>query len=293
MDMETNLQQRVNNLGSVKPGKTIGHLLLESGKLTEQDAERVLRLQKEENLRFGDAAIKLGLIKAEDIRLVLARQFDYPYLMAGEGGFDPHLVAAYDPFCPQMESLRSIRSQLMLRWFDPERRALAIVGTDDRDGADLLAANLAIVFSQLGERTLLVDADLRGGRLHQLFNTGSRSGLSDLLANRADLSVMARIPSFVDLSLLPAGTPAPNPAELLSRPLFKELVASLAKHFDVVLFNTPSAKSAADYQAVARHTRGALTVVRRHKARLNDVSKVKGMLDAAGVVIVGAVINDL
>jgi len=293
MDMETNLQQRVNTLGGIKPGKNIGHLLHESGKLTEQDAERVLRLQKEENLRFGDAAIKLGLIKEEDIRLVLAQQFDYPYLLPGTGDFDPRLVAAYEPFSTQMESLRALRSQLMLRWFDEDRRALAIVGTDARDGADLLAANLAIVFSQLGERTLLVDANLRGGRLHELFNMSPRTGLSDILAHRADLGAIARIPNFVDLSLLPAGTPAPNPAELLSRPLFRELVAKLAEHFDVVLFNTPEARLAVDYQAVARQTRGALTVVRKHKARFNEVSGVKSLLDAAGAVIVGAVINDL
>jgi chain length determinant protein tyrosine kinase EpsG len=293
MNMETNLQQGVTKLGGIKPGKNIGYLLLESGKITEQDAERVLRLQKDEKLRFGDAAIKLGLIKEEDIQLVLAQQFDYPYLLPDTGGFDPRLAAAYEPFSAQVESLRALRSQLMLRWFDSDRRALTIVGTDARDGADLLAANLAIVCSQLGERTLLVDADLRAGRLHELFNKSASTGLSDILANRADLSAIMRIPNFVDLSLLPSGTVAPNPAELLSRPLFKELVTSLSGHFDIVLYNTPSAKVAVDYQAVAQHTRGAITVVRKHKARLNEVSQVKTMLDAAGVSIVGAVINDL
>src|ERR1700722_11474810 len=79
----------------------LGKLLLDAGKLNAHDAERVLRLQKSEGLRFGDAAIKLGLVKESDIQQALAQQFDYPYLAAGVGGFSPTLVAAYQPFTAQ------------------------------------------------------------------------------------------------------------------------------------------------------------------------------------------------
>ncbi|MER2513727.1 MAG: chain length determinant protein tyrosine kinase EpsG, partial [Nitrosomonas ureae] len=64
---------------------SIGHILLDMGKITPVEAERILRLQKESGLRFGDAAIKLGLITEADIQLVLAQQFDYPYLLPGQG----------------------------------------------------------------------------------------------------------------------------------------------------------------------------------------------------------------
>lgn len=272
-------------------GKSIGHLLLESGKLSAQDAERVLKAQKEQKLRFGEAAVRLGLVKEDDIQQILAQQFDYPYLSAGEGNFSSDLVAAYQPFSAQVESLRALRSQLMLRWFTAGHKSLAVVGTNKGDGTSFLAANLAIVFSQLGERTLLIDTNLRSPQLHTLFNLGNGLGLSDVLAGRADLNTLTRIPHFMDLTLLPAGTPAPNPAELLSRDGWSKLLLQLGEHFDVILLDTPPAEEAADYQTVAARTGGALVAVRKNKARIREVAGIKDMLHAAGAQLVGAVVN--
>lgn len=270
---------------------TIGRILLEQGKLNGQDAERVLRLQKEKNLRFGQAAIELGLVSEADMQQALARQFDYPYLSPGESGYSADLVAAYDPFSSQVEALRALRSQLMLRWFS-SNKALALVGVNPGDGASYLTANLAVVFSQLGERTLLIDANLRSPQVSGLFNLNNRMGLSDVLAERADLSAVTRIPAFVDLSVLPAGTQAPNPAELLARANLGDLLALLADSYDVILVDTPPASQAADFQAVAARTRGAVIAVRKNHSRLNQVAGIKTMLAAAGAEAVGAVLND-
>lgn len=92
---------------------SIGGLLLESGKITPENAERVLRMQKELGIRFGEAAQRLGLITEADIEQVLAQQFNYPYLQRGTGAFSDKLIAAYEPFGQQVETLRAIRSQLM------------------------------------------------------------------------------------------------------------------------------------------------------------------------------------
>ena len=271
---------------------TMGRILLDQGKITAQDAERILRLQKEQHLRFGEAAIQLGLISQADMQQALARQFDYPYLAAGEGGYSQALVAAYAPFSPQVESLRALRSQLMLRWFTAGNKALAMVGTNAGDGASYLAANLAVVFSQLGERTLLIDANLRSPGVSTLFNLGGRMGLSDVLADRADLSSVVRIPAFVDLSVLPAGTTPPNPAELLSRNSLVDMLANLGESYDVILLDTPPASDSADFQTVAARAKGAVVTVRKNHTRLNDVAGIKAMLGAAGAEVVGAVVND-
>lgn len=271
---------------------TIGRILLEQGKISAQDAERILRTQKEQNLRFGEAAIQLGLIAQEDMRHALARQFDYPYLTPGEGNYSASLVAAYSPFNTQVESLRALRSQLMLRWFVPGNRTLAVLGAAAGDGASYLAANLAVVFSQLGERTLLIDANLRETGVGALFNLGKDLGLSDLLADRAELSVITRIPAFVDLSVLPSGTLPPNPAELLARGNLTDLLETLANNYDVILLDTPPAQTASDFQIVAARARGAILAVRKNRSRLNDVVGIKSMLDAAGAELVGAVLNE-
>jgi len=102
----------------------MGTLLLDAGKLTPEGAERALRMQKDLGIRFGEAAVRLGLVSEDDVQEALARQFAYPYLPKGQAHLSPRLVAAYDPFSPQVESLRAIRSQLMLRWFARGRRAL-------------------------------------------------------------------------------------------------------------------------------------------------------------------------
>jgi chain length determinant protein tyrosine kinase EpsG len=268
----------------------MGALLLDSGKLTPENAERVLRTQKELGLRFGEAAVRLGLVSEDDIQQALARQFAYPYLQKGQANLSPRLVAAYEPFAPQVESLRAIRSQLMLRWFARGRRALAIVGIDENDGASLFTSNLAVVFSQLGEQTLLVDANLRAPHQQETFGFKPRQGLSDLLAGRADLDVVQRIPAFVDLSVMPAGTLPPNPQELLARESFRNLNTQLESRYDVVLYDLPPFASGADALAVAGRAGGVLLVARKHHTRVASLTRMVEQLVDAGGEVLGSVV---
>ena len=267
-------------------------MLLESGKITPENAERVLRMQKELGIRFGEAAQRLGLINEADIQQVLARQFDYPYLQPGEGSYSPHLVAAYDPFSPQVETLRAVRSQLMLRWFARGRKSLTVVGIDRGDGASLFAANLAVVFSQLGEHTLLVDANLRKPSQHTIFNIPGKQGLSDVLAGRADLDVTAHVGSFVDLSVLGAGTLPPNPQELLSRSNFAGLNAQLESKYDVTLYDVAASQTGLDALVLAARTGGVLIVARKNKTHMGDVNALAEQVAQNGAVVVGSVLVD-
>ncbi|MBS0497804.1 MAG: chain length determinant protein tyrosine kinase EpsG [Proteobacteria bacterium] len=272
---------------------SIGHILLDMGKITPVEAERVLRLQKESGLRFGDAALKLGLITEADIQLVLAQQFDYPYLLPGQGNHSPELVVAYQPFGAQVEVFRAVRSQLMLRWFTSGHKALAIVSYNLGDGVSLFAANLAVVFSQLGERTLLIDANLRCPQQHEIFNLRNRQGLSDVLAGRASVSeVITKIDSFIDLSVLPAGTLPPNPLELLNRNVFDELNDQLANQFDVILYDTLAFSRGSDALAIAARTDGALVVAHKNSTRLSDINQINEQLKCSGTEVVGSVLID-
>lgn len=268
---------------------SIGGLLLASGKITPENAERVLRMQKELGVRFGEAALRLGLITEADIQQVLARQFDYPYLQAGQGNYSPRLLAAYQPFSPQVEALRAVRSQLMLRWFARGKKSLVILGAGAGDGASLFTANLAVVFSQLGEQTLLVDGNLRQPSQHEIFDQKTRQGLSDVLAGRADLDAINKVEAFIDLSVLTAGTLPPNPQELLSRAAFADLNTQLTARYDVVLYDAPAFASGADALAIASRTGGVLLVTRRNHTRLADLAEMQQRLMQSGVEIVGSV----
>ncbi|MDO9149914.1 MAG: chain length determinant protein tyrosine kinase EpsG [Methylotenera sp.] len=271
---------------------SIGKLLLHLGKITPTDAENILLAQQKQGLRFGDAAIKLGLITEADIRQVLALQFDYPYLQAGHGNYSNKLVAAYQPFTQQVETLRALRSQLMMRWFSEGYKSIAIVSASAEEGSSYLAANLAIVFSQLGEKTLLVDANLRSPSQHTIFKLKENRGLSDILAGRASLDIATKVDAFVDLSVLGAGTLPPNPQELLSRATFTSFMNQAIAQYDVVLVDSTPAANTADAQATVARCGGALLVLKLNHTRITDLSAMRDQLSLTGAQVVGAVIND-
>ena len=268
---------------------SMGRILLDMGKIKPEDAERILRHQKEKGMRFGEAAQSLGLINEADIQEGLARQFDYPYLQANDGDFAAELVAAYKPFSVQVETLRAIRSQLMLRWFANGKKSLVIASVNPGEGASFFAANLAVVFSQLGERTLLVDANLRRPRQQEIFKLTGKQGLSDILAGRADLSVIASLGPFVDLSVLQAGTLPPNPQELVSRSSFGELSLSVGNLFDVVIYDVSAFSAGADALEIAARAGGVLLVARKNSTKLADIRVVGEQLERVGAEVVGSV----
>jgi receptor protein-tyrosine kinase len=293
------MKTAVSMLGTpARATRSLGAILIDSGQLKPEDAERVLQYQKEHNLRFGEAAMRLGLISEADIQYALSRQFAYAYLRKTPGEARPlsdDLVAAYQPFSPRVEQLRAIRSQLMLRWFDraEERQVLTIVGADRADGRSCLAANLAIVFSQLGERTLLVDADMREPRQHYLFNLENQIGFSTLLAGRSREEAIVRIPDLAGLSVLPAGPTPPNPLELLNRLNFDEFMIQAKGAYDVVIVDTPAMASGEDAAMIAVRTGAALAIARAGSTRVAAFTDLVQGLMEAGVTVVGSVLNEV
>lgn len=288
----THINQNPLSPAGERKAANIGELLVDMGKISVEELKRVLDWQQKTGLRFGEAAQKLGLVTGADVRHALAMQFDYPYLRNGQGNFSKALVAAYQPFSPQVEALRALRSQLMLHWFNEGNKALTVISANAGEGCSDLAANLAVVFSQLGERTLLIDANLRDPVQHTTFNLSQHYGLSDILIGRADISVIAKINELTGLYVLPAGTVPPNPQELLSRKGFKDLIVQLRDQYDVVIVDTPPASMNLDAQAVASRCGGALLVSRLNETRLSDLANVRDQLIVSEVEIVAAIVND-
>ena len=283
--------------GAPRANRSIGAILMDSGSLTPEDAERILLLQKEQGLRFGEAAVKLGLLTEADIQYALSRQFSYAYLrtVGDSRPLSEDLVAAYQPFSARVEELRAIRSQLMLRWFDKteQRQVLTVVGTERGEGRSHLAANLAVVFSQLGERTLLIDADMRAPRQHELFMLQNKVGLSTVLSGRSRDEAIIRITDLVGLYVLPAGPTPPNPLELLSRLNFDEFLIHVRATFDAVIIDTPALCIGEDAAMIAVRTGSALAVARTAQTRVNAFNDMAQGLMNAGVAVVGSVLNEV
>lgn len=282
-----------NLLAETGHAKPMGLILIDSGRLSIANAEKILISQRESGVRFGEAGRALGLLTEDDVRFALSVQFHYSYIPSAST-LSHELIAAYEPDSPSVEELRMLRSQLMLRWFNNgvDNKGLAVVSAGVGDGRSYIAANLAIVFSQLGERTLLIDADMRNPRQHKLFSLGKRAGLSDILVGRAGSDAIVNIDALPNLSVLTAGAIPPNPQELLGRQSFSKLLLALGEDFDVMIIDTPPANICADAHTVAVRTGAALIVARQDKSSMVQLGQFTRSLREFGVTLVGSVLND-
>jgi protein-tyrosine kinase len=289
----TSEQERIAEaVTSIRADANIGKLLQEAGKLKPQDMERVLKLQQKKNLRFGEAAKRLGLVTDADIQQALSHQFEYPYIPAAEASLNPGLTAATAPYSKEAEALRTARAELLLRWFNDGRKTLAIGSARADEGASYLAANLAVLFAQMGRRVLLIDANMRRPHQHKIFRLGNGTGLSDFLADRVPSLQVHTVKPFETLSVLPAGSPPPNPAELLARPAFGALLSGLETSYDVILVDTAPSQLTSDYQLVTARVGGMLIAARRNVSRIGPLAELKDKITLSGAQVVGAVVLD-
>jgi chain length determinant protein tyrosine kinase EpsG len=275
-------------------GRAIGTILVEQGRLDSKEVEEIQRFANSHGVRFGEAAVQLKRITERDIESAIAQQYNYPVLArGGEGGVADDVIAAYMPQSDAVEPLRALRSQIILRWFNnASRRVLAISSAERGEGRSWLAANLATMFAQLGERTLLIDADMRHARQHRMFNIDNSVGLSALLTGRAGREIARRIHPQLRLFLLPAGIIPPNPQELLARPVFDVILDHFAAQFSLVILDTPAASETADAQILAANAGNAVMIARRNCTSQAKLAAATQMFTDTGVNVIGSVINE-
>lgn len=271
---------------------SIGNLLMRAGKIGVPDVAKIIALQQSESLRFGEAAIKLGLVTDDDIRRILADQFDFTYLLPGEGGYSNELVCAYRPFTQPAEKIRVLRNQLMSRWFSHGKKTLSILGANSGVGSSYVAANLAVTCAQLGQRTLLIDANLHNPRQHEIFNLNNHTGLTNLLAGRGDLTSIVKLDALAGLSVLPSGALPPNPAELIARGMSTKLLSELNQHFDIILFDTPAFNEHAESASLAIISEASIIVARQDSTKHRDLEQIRGTLNGTSAHLIGTVFNE-
>jgi len=274
--------------------RPLGDIIRDTRNLSPEQVEQVLAYQRKKGVRFGEALIAMGFATADDVLHALSQQFDYPYASAERRVLSPELVSLNQPFSLQAEAFRAIRSQVMMRVYNESesRRAVAVISPDSGDGKTFFSANLAVALAQLGGRTLLVDADLRNPRLHEVFGLTNSAGLSGILSGRAESKVVEQIEGLPSLFVLPAGPTPPNPLELLERPTFAFLIRELLGKFDQVIVDTAAAIYGSDAAVTAARCGGALVVARSNKARVAALQNLVGMLAASPAKMVGVVMND-
>lgn len=279
---------------TLRPPRSIGGLIREARNLSDEQVEQILLYQRKNDLKFGEAAVALQLASGEDVRRALSFQFDYPYGEARVRSLSSELVVAAAPFSPAAEAFRDLRSKLLGNGpvEGEARRALAVVSPDQGDGKTFVAANLAIAFSQLGLRTLIVDADLRSPRVHKMFEVPDRVGLSNVLAGLAHQDFIYDVPGLPSLYVLPAGIEPPNPNELIAKPGFTLLLRDLLQRFDQVIVDTPAASLGADARITAMKAGSCLVVSRRHGTKVKSLKALLEAVDKSPTALAGVMLND-
>jgi protein-tyrosine kinase len=272
----------------------IGEILSKSKALRPEQIEAILAHQKQTGLRFGEAAVILGIVTSDDVLYALAQQFHYPYSPVAKQKLNAELITAAQPFSKQAESFRAIRGQLLLKAFSSNdtKRAVAVISANQGDGKTFFAANIAVVLSQLGGRTLVIDADMRGPRLHEVFGVPNNTGLSGLLSGRSAIQAICPIPDLPSLFLLPGGPIPPNPIELIERPAFSILMAELVNKFDYVILDTPAAVFGSDASALSIKCGASLCVARKGNSKIVGVQNLIATMSAGTVKLAGVIVNE-
>jgi capsular exopolysaccharide synthesis family protein len=189
------------------------------------------------------------------------------------------------------EMLRTIRTNILFSSSEDGSRTLAITSTGPGEGKTMVASNLAVGFALTGQRVLLIDADMRRSRAHELFDLDQEPGLSNILVGNAKPSAALRNTNVAGLWVLPAGRTPPNPAELLSSKRFKELLDSLKENFDTIIIDTPPVMVVADPLVVASFTSGVIFVVGAEMTSRYAAQAALQQLQQGRARVIGAILN--
>jgi protein-tyrosine kinase len=270
---------------------TIGEIISKANNLSTEQIESILQYQRDNSVRFGEAAVALGLANSDDVMWALAQQFHYPYSGEHDSAYGKELIVATSPFSAQAEAFRTTRSHLIMKMFSGTgpRKALAVVSAESGDGKSYFAANMAVAFSQLSGRTLLIDANMRNPRQHEIFNLpAGTAGLTSILSGRAVSNVIQSVKSLPSLFILPVGTVPPNPLELAERPAFGLLIRELLTKFDHVLVDTQGMDGA----VIAAKCGAAVLLARQDVTHIRSLQSLVGALRVSDTTIVGSIVND-
>jgi protein-tyrosine kinase len=254
---------------------------LNHGKIAQDKLADISKVQVERKISFNSAAMELGILTPSDVaealrrqRAMLPRSEDY--------ALSPELAIAYDT------SLKRA-----VRWFALHApcKSLAIVSCGSGDGRSRLAAELAIVFAQAGERTLLVDADLRSPRQHELFCMSNASGLTSLHGDVTLLASAVPVHAVENLFIVRSG-PIPDASRsLLVLRGLEGMLRVASTDFDVIILDTPALDQYVDAQTISLAAGGALFTVRRNEVHVDRLREHADMLHDIGVNLVGSSFN--
>lgn len=222
--------------------------------------------------------------------------FTQPSLQAASRSrpdLEPSLFYISRPGSIEAEAYRNVRTALFFRCQKSGHQIIQVTSPEPQDGKTTLAANLALAMAHAGKRVLLIDADLRCPKVHKLFRLRHEIGLSDVVSGEIQFENAVQTSEIEGLSLLTAGLTPANPAELLGGKAFESLLEDKRNRYDFIIVDTPPLMAVSDPCVVASRVDALILVVRVGKNRLNTIRRSCELLSNLGIVVLGAVVNDV
>jgi len=204
------------------------------------------------------------------------------------------LVAQHLPKSQMSEAFRALRTSLLLSQADHPPQVILVTSALPREGKTTAAANLAVTLAQLGDRTLLIDADLRKPGIGRLLSLGSGkyAGLSSFLAGVSSLDLVTiQHPAIPNLSAIPTGPLPPNPADLLSSHKLDDAIAELRTKFKFIVIDSPPIMAATDAVILSVKADGVLLVVRSGETPKEAFTRTRDLLSSVKAHLLGVVLN--
>lgn len=279
----------------IEAGQLFGEYLVSQGLLRQEDVPEILRHQAEHGGAFGEIAVQLGRIDAQQLERVSARYMGFPLLPPGTDEVHPLVVAATSVDDPYVVKMRTIRAKIVAsakeRATSQHRQMVALVGIGASEEVSVMAANLAVIYAQLGINTAAIDFGLQAPSLHMLLRVPNQNGVS-LGFGGDQFSVAAQQTAISNLWAVPAGPVSAAAASYMQRHSLTDVVDSWHLSADQVIACLPAMdQSIASLGTMLEGFDGVVLVARRDVTPIADIRAAIDSLDMKSVPIVGSVIG--
>jgi capsular exopolysaccharide synthesis family protein len=202
------------------------------------------------------------------------------------------LVTQVRPQSQMAESYRALRTSLLLSNLGAPPKVIMVTSALPQEGKTTTSINTAVVLAQKGVRVLLIDADLRRPSIHKTLGMGPHSGLSNVLTGSTTLEkAITSTTVLPNLFVLPAGTPPPNPAELLASSNMREVLALLCEQYDHIVIDTPPSLSVTDAVVLSPRADAVVLVIRSGQTTKQALRRSRDLLTQVNAKVVGVLLN--
>ena len=203
------------------------------------------------------------------------------------------IIVDTNPKSSVAEAIRIIRTNIEFSGIDKKVQTILVTSSVPSEGKSFISANLSVAFAQNRSKVLLIDCDMRKGRLHKMFEMDNEKGLSNLLLENVELEFKKYVQktAIENLYLLPKGIVPPNPSELLNSPKVKALLKTLVEKFDYIILDGTPVNGLTDSLILTKYVDKTIIVAAAGFTKTNELDITKKSLESVGADIAGIIMN--